>query len=65
MLTSEPVSDHHIQLGILIVGSLTFVALIWYAVETRRLRLAAQDQLEALAKPCLSLWADLRDATVT
>jgi hypothetical protein len=55
------VSDNHIQLGILIVASLTLSALIWYALETRRLRIAAQDQLEALAKPCLTLWADLRD----
>jgi len=54
-------SDNHIQLGILIVASLTFVALVWYAIETRRLRVAAQDQLEALAKPCLTLAMELRD----
>lgn len=43
------------------VGLLTFAALIWYAIETMRLRRAAENQLEALAKPCLVLWAELRD----
>jgi hypothetical protein len=61
-------SDHQIQLGIfvvtligLITGLATLGILIWYAVETKRLRIAAQDQLEALAKPCLTLLTELRD----
>ena len=62
MLRFGPVSDHGIQLAILSVAALTLLALIWYAVETRRLRIAAHDQLEALAKPCLTLWSDLRDS---
>ncbi len=56
-------SDHQIQFGILIVGVLTLIALVWYAIETWKLRKAAEEQLEALAKPCLTLAAKLRKAT--
>ena len=45
----------------LVVGATTLGVLIWYAIETKRLRIAAQDQLEGLAKPCLTLLADLRE----
>jgi hypothetical protein len=47
----------------LIIATLTFLALVWYAIETWRLRIAAQNQLEALAKPCLTLCARLRNAS--
>jgi len=55
------VTDHDIQFTLIVINSATFIALIWYSFETMRLRRAAQDQLEALAKPCLTLWADLRN----
>jgi hypothetical protein len=55
------VTDHDIQFAVMLINSITFVALIWYCWETRRLRIIAQDQLEALSKPCLTIWADLRN----
>jgi|SRR5579859_327336 len=59
----------------LCVQSLAFIGLIWYAIETMKIRLAAQRQVEAsldlvkaataqvegMSKPCLTLWGDLRD----
>ena len=51
------------QLALTAVNTATLLALLWYSFETRRLRIIAQDQLEALAKPCLTLWADLRNQT--
>jgi hypothetical protein len=55
------VTDHDIQFVLMLVNSATLITLIWYAFETMRLRRVAQDQLEALSKPCLTLWAELRD----
>jgi hypothetical protein len=57
----------------------TLGVLIWYAIETRRLRKAAaaqidvsqnllraaNDQAEGIAKPCLTIRGKLRDATKT
>jgi hypothetical protein len=48
---SSPVPDHQIQLGLMIVNSLTFLALVCYTVETMRLRRAARDQVEGMSKP--------------
>jgi hypothetical protein len=43
------------------VGVITLGVLFWYAWETMRLRKAATDQVEAMSKPCLTLWAKLRN----
>jgi hypothetical protein len=65
-----------IQAGMLAVQILALCGLVWYCVETRRLRVAAQkqieisqdlitasmDQVEGLSKPCLTLHSKLRDA---
>jgi len=72
-------SDHQIQLGIFIVQTVGFLALVWYAFETRNIRQAAQrqvdvshhllkaalDQTEGLAKPYLILLGKLRDISET
>jgi hypothetical protein len=42
---------------------LLVAGLIWYCVETRRLRIAAQFQLEALHTPCVTFLSMQRDAT--
>ena len=47
----------------MIVNSLTFLALVWYTVETMRLRRAAREQVEGMSKPCLTIWPGLRDST--
>lgn len=71
------VSDHHIQLLMLVVQALAFGGLVIYCLETWKLRkasetqvkvsqdliTAATDQVEGLAKPCLTLESDLRDAS--
>src|ERR1700722_6823493 len=68
-------TDHHIQLWMLIVQLFAFIGLGLYVLETRRLRKASQDQIrisqdlikaamdqvEGLSKPCLTLWSELRD----
>lgn len=68
-------TDHHIQLWMLIVQLFAFIGLGIYVLETRRLRKASQDQIrisqdlikaamdqvEGLSKPCLTLWSELRD----
>ncbi len=38
------------------------LGLIWYAIETYRLRKVAMDQVEGLSKPCLTLCSEPRDA---
>jgi len=57
------------------VQILTLFALIWYAIETMKIRKAAQRQVqtsldliraataqvEGMSKPCLTFWGDLRD----
>jgi hypothetical protein len=54
-------SDHQIQLALMVVNSMTLIALVLYTVETTRLRIAARDQVEAMSKPCLTIFAKLRD----
>jgi len=60
-------SDHHIQLLMLMVQSLALIGLMLYCVETHRMRQAAQkqlknsmDQLESYSKPCITFWSELR-----
>ena len=57
------------QIGMQIANSvvlvLTLGVLVWYAYETMRLRKAAVDQVEGMAKPCLTIFARLRDAADT
>lgn len=55
------VSDHEIQSAMLAVQALALVGLIFYAIETYRLRRASQRTLEAMAKPCITFWAELRN----
>ena len=50
-----------IQAAMLGVQILALIALIWYAVETMKIRKAAQQQTEGTSKPCLTLWGDLRE----
>lgn len=47
----------------LVIQALLFFGLIWYCIETRRIRIAATGQLEALHKPCLTFVATLREQT--
>src|SRR6266481_662824 len=61
-------SDHCIQLLMLIVQSLALVGLVVYAIETWKIRKAAQkqvaasnDQVEGLSQPCLTFVGELRD----
>ena len=61
MLIFWTVSDHQIQLALMTVNTLTLIALVLYTVETTRLRIAARDQVEATSKPCLTIFAKLRD----
>jgi hypothetical protein len=46
-----------LQTGIQLVG---LVALIWYTWDTRRIRLASQEQAESSQKPCLMLRTEAR-----
>jgi hypothetical protein len=69
------VSDHHIQLLMLVVQALAFGGLVVYCFETYKMRKAAQgqvkvsqdligtamDQVEGMSKPCLTIWGALRD----
>jgi hypothetical protein len=64
-----------VQNAMLVVQFLGLLGLGWYTVETRKMRKAAQkqveisqdlikaamDQVEGLSKPCLTIWSDLRD----
>jgi hypothetical protein len=54
-------SDHCIQLAMLIVQALALVGLFLYCAETYRMRKAAMDQVEGFSKPCITFWAELRD----
>lgn len=47
--------------GLVLQGCL-FGGLIWYCVETQKIRIIAGSQLEALQAPCLTFWATPRDA---
>ncbi len=61
-------TDHCIHVLTLVVQALTLGGLIWYAVETWKIRKAAQrqvrasnDQVEGLSQPCLTFVGELRD----
>ena len=45
----------------LVVQSVGVAVLIFYAIDTRKIRLASQDQAEGLHKPRLTLRGQLRD----
>jgi hypothetical protein len=47
----------------IIIQLLLFTGLVFYCVETRRFRIAAQSQLEALHTPCLIFLSGPRDPT--
>jgi hypothetical protein len=53
----------YIPLFNFLVGLAALGVLVWYTIETMRLRTVATDQVEAMSKPCLTIWADLRDPT--
>jgi hypothetical protein len=66
--TIARMSDHHIQLVMLIVQALALAGLSLYCAETYNMRKASQklvqtsmDQVEGLSKPCVTFWAELRD----
>jgi len=58
MTTSEWIAA--ISVGVQV---LLFAGLMWYCIETRKLRIASQGQLEALQTPCVTFHAAPRDAT--
>jgi hypothetical protein len=62
MVPLMTMSDWTAAAGIFIQVVL-LAGLIWYGVETRRLRIAAHSQLEALHTPCLTFLSVPRDAT--
>jgi hypothetical protein len=58
-----------IQIATLCVQILALFGLVWYVIETSRIREASQrqivisqNQVEGMSKPCLTLWGGLRDA---
>jgi len=58
-----------IQVATLCIQVLALIGLIWYVIETSKIRQASerqiaisQDQVEGMSKPCLTLWGGLRDA---
>ncbi len=67
--------NNWIQDATLAVQALALLGLTWYAIETMKIRQAAQrqvetsldliraatDQVEGMSKPCLTFWGDLRD----
>jgi hypothetical protein len=69
------VSDHHIQILMLVLQAAALVGLLIYCVETHKIRKASQnqvevsqrlfkssmDQVEALSRPCITFLAELRD----
>jgi hypothetical protein len=73
--TMPRVSDHHIQILMLIVQAAALIGLLIYCVETHKIRKASQtqvelsqrlfktsmDQVEALSRPCITFLAELRD----
>jgi hypothetical protein len=68
-------SDHHIQILMLVVQAAALFGLLIYCVETNKIRKASQDQVEvsqqlhkssmdqveALSRPCITFLAELRD----
>jgi hypothetical protein len=65
LLLNAKVRQIGMQIANFVVLVLTLGVLVWYAYETMRLRRAAVDQVEGMAKPCLTIFARLRDATDT
>jgi len=71
--------DIAIKFANFVVPILTLVVIAWYTYETKKIRKAAQDQVtasqellraandqaEGVAKPCITLWSDLRNPTDT
>jgi len=53
--------DRFLSLANFIIGVLTLGVLFWYAWLTMKLRDAATEQVEAMSKPCLTIWSKLRD----
>lgn len=45
-----------------VVQALALIGLVIYAVETHRIRKASQDTVEGMSKPCITFWAELRNA---
>ena len=72
-------SDHHIQILMLVVQAAALIGLLIYCVETYKIRKASQnqvelsqglfkssmDQVEALSRPCITFLAELRDGSET
>jgi|SRR5579864_8445404 len=70
-------TSDYIQSAMLFVQVLALLGLTWYAIETSKIRKAAQkqvqssldliraatDQVEGTSKPCLTLWGGLREGT--
>lgn len=52
--------DNYLPFANFIVGVITLGVVFWYAWLTMLLRRAATDQVEAMSKPCLTIWAKLR-----
>ena len=66
---------NYIQFGTFFIEALALAGLLWYCIETSRMRTAAEkqvqesqdlikaamDQVEGLSKPCLTIAAGLRD----
>src|ERR1035438_4324629 len=61
LLLNAKVRQIGMQIANFVVLVLTLGVLVWYAYETMRLRRAAVDQVEGMAKPCLTIFARLRD----
>lgn len=53
--------DRYLPFANFIVGVITLCVVFWYAWQTMLLRRAATDQVEAMSKPCLTVWSKLRD----
>ncbi len=43
------------------VQTFLLAGVLWYTLETKRLRVQAENQTEGLYKPCLTLWPALRE----
>jgi len=68
-------SDHSIQLLTLVVQTLALIGLSAYCIETYKIRVASQkqidvsqnllkismDQVEGFSKPCITFWSELRN----
>ena len=61
MLSGMPGQSQAVQWLALGVSALTFGGLVWYVIETYRIRLASQRQLEAMRRPCLVVCGAIRD----